>query len=465
MDLARLFEAQHAASRRSSPGYRERVSALRGLEKSLLQHKDSIVEAAFEDFGGRAPEETLALELFPVLNEIRHAVRHLYRWMKPFPASVPWQFWPARARIYYQPLGVVGVMAPWNYSLLLSLGPVVGALAAGNAVMVKPSEGAPCMAELLQTIVANAFPPEKAVVITGGVDIADAFSRLSFDHLLFTGSTRVGRLVMRAASENLTPVTLELGGKSPALIHPSYPLKRAAERIIAGKLYNAGQTCVAPDFVLVDKPRAHEFVRLLREAAAQLYPTLVANPDYTRIINVSQYRRLASLVEHASAVGARVSVINPASELCNEVNRVFPPTIVESIPKESTLLDEEVFGPILPVVTYRSTDAAIDFCNNFPRPLAFYYFDTSKSRIRDVLSRTMSGGGTINGCVFHLGIPDLPFGGVGPSGMGSYHGFAGFSTFSHAKGFLIQGRWTPLSLLRPPFNPTARRIIRFLLGT
>ncbi len=460
-DLRRRFDTQREAFRRRTPGYRDRIDALRRLEKALLARKADIIQAIDEDFGGRAAEETVALELFPVLNEIRYAVAHLKHWMAPRHASVGWQFWPARARVVYQPRGVVGILSAWNYPLFLSLAPVAGALAAGNHVMLKPSELAPRKAELIRSMMAELYRPEYVTVVVGDSRVASDFASLPFDHLLFTGSARIGKLVMKAASENLTPVTLELGGKCPALVHPDYPVRRAAERILTGKLYNAGQTCVAPDYALVSQERVLDFVTAAREVVIAMYPKLVQNPDYTRIISVPHYRRLRALVDSAKA---EVVEINPAAEACNEENRVFPPTLLLNTPDDAASMQEEIFGPILPIVPYATLDDAIEYINARPHPLAFYYFDENGRRVEEVLSRTTAGGATVNDCVFHVGQPCLPFGGVGASGMGHYHGFDGFETFSKKKGVFLQSRWTPLGLLRPPYGPIARRLLRFIVG-
>jgi coniferyl-aldehyde dehydrogenase len=463
-DLRGCFESQRSAFRKSPPGYRRRIEALRSLERVLLNHKDDLIASISADFGGRASEETLALELAPALNEIRHALHNLKRWMEPRHAAVGWQFWPARARVMYQPLGVVGILSAWNYPLFLSIGPMIGAIAAGDHVMVKPSELAPQTAELIRSMVAEIYPPEYATVLTGDAAIAAEFARLPFDRLLFTGSERVGRLVMKSASENLTPVTLELGGKSPALIHLDYPLRTAVERILTGKLYNAGQTCVAPDYVLLPADHKDEFLKLSRELVSGMYPQLVANQDYTSIINAKQYQRLASLREDARRRGAQVVEINPSDEKSDEANRVFPPTLLLDVNDDMQIMQEEIFGPLLPIVLYKALDEAIQYINARPHPLALYYFDYNGKRIRRVLDETAAGGVTVNDCMFHVGQPNLPFGGVGPSGMGAYHGFDGFETFSKKKGVLLQSRWTPLSLLRPPYGANAHRILRFIVG-
>jgi coniferyl-aldehyde dehydrogenase len=464
MMLARTLDAQRASFRGKIRSYRDRIAALRALERALLDHKEHIVRAISKDYNGRAAEETLALELVPTLGEIRDARKHLKGWMEPRAVPVDWQFWPGRARIEMQPKGVVGILGAWNYPLFLTIGPAAGAIAAGNHVMIKPSELAPSTGALLEEIIAKTFPPDYITVVNGGPEVAQEFSSLPFDHLLFTGSTRVGKLVMKAAAENLTPVTLELGGKSPALVHPDYPLETAAERILTGKLYNAGQTCVAPDYVLLRTDRLEKFVVTAGESVIRMYPKLVANPDYTRIIDAAHYRTLAALVADAVQKGAQAIPINTANEACNEENRVFPPTLLLGVTDQMTVMQQEIFGPILPVVPYDTLDSAIDYINARPHPLALYYFDLKASRVKDVLARTSAGGVTVNDCVFHVGQCGLPFGGIGPSGMGHYHGIHGFETFSKQKGIFLESRWTPLSLLRPPYSNLARRILGFLMG-
>ena len=462
--LRAILDAQRAAFRKKNPSYDDRIRALRALERAVIARKVEIAKVISDDFGGRAHEETLSLELFPLVNEIRHAARSLKRWMEPRFADTPWQFWPARSQVIYQPVGVVGILAAWNYPLFLSFGPLAGAIAAGDHAMLKPSELAPRAAELMAKIVAELYPPEYIAVVTGDGEKAAEFTHLPFDHILFTGSERVGKEVMKAASENLTPVTLELGGKSPALIHSSYSIKTAAARILAAKLYNAGQTCVAPDYVLLPRDRQTEFVDAAKEAVAGMYPRLAANPDYTHIVNARHYERLKNLVEDARRKGSGVVEMNPASEALDESARVFPPTLLLNCSDEMTAMNEEIFGPVLPVVVYSTLDEAVEYINARPHPLSMYYFDNNRKRVRDVLARTLAGGVTVNDCVLHVGQPNLPFGGIGPSGMGQYHGFDGFVTFSKKKGVFLQSRWSPVSFLRPPYGPLARRILKFLIG-
>jgi coniferyl-aldehyde dehydrogenase len=317
--------------------------------------------------------------------------------------------------------------------------------------MLKPSEVTPRTADAIAALVASLLPAEYVTCVTGGPDVASEFSSLPFDHLLFTGSTRVGQMVMQSATSNLTPVTLELGGKSPAIVHDSFPLTLAVERIMAGKLYNAGQTCVAPDYMLLPQGQEAAFEQEARRVVASLYPTLTA-PDYTRIISRAHYERLLSAVDDAAEKGARVVALNPGAEHATVENKVFPPTLVFAPTDAMTLMQQEIFGPVLPVVLYRTLDDAIAFVNARPRPLALYYFDDDLRRANDVLARTMSGGATINDCIFHLAQYNLPFGGVGPSGMGQYHGFDGFVTFSKKRGVMVQSRWSPTSLARPPWG-------------
>jgi coniferyl-aldehyde dehydrogenase len=462
-ELRALLEQQRAAFSLSPPDYRKRLASLKSLEQVLLENQSEIVRAIDEDFGGRARQETLALELAPLVDSIRHTTRHLARWMKPQKVRAGINFFAAKARILHQPLGVIGIIGAWNYPVLLTLSPLVDAIAAGNHGMLKPSELAPRTAELLKTIIAAIFPREYIAVVTGDASVAAAFSSLPFDHLLFTGSTRVGKLIMRAASENLTPVTLELGGKSPAIVHPEFPLRTAVERILTGKLYNAGQTCLAPDYLFVHESQRDKFIEFSRRVAQELYPTWFQNSDYTRIISRSHYDRLTGYVEDAIARGARAVPLGTKTEDCNSENRVFPPVALLDVNDSTRVMQEEIFGPILPILTYRKIDEAIKYVNDHPRPLALYYFDYDANRTAQVLQSTISGGVTVNDVIFHIAQNNLPFGGIGPSGMGHYHGHAGFETFSSKKGVLIQSRFSTLSFLRPPYNRTTDRVIRFLL--
>ncbi|HEU0030352.1 MAG TPA: coniferyl aldehyde dehydrogenase [Kofleriaceae bacterium] len=454
-ELARLLDAQRAAFGRGAPDHGHRMRALAALRDGVHARQDELVTAISEDFGGRAREETLMLELFPLYDQIRHARRHLRSWMRRRDVGSTWFLQPSRAFYQYQPLGVVGVIGAWNYQLYLTLAPVVDAIAAGNHVMMKPSEVTPRSAAVISRIVADAFSPDYVTCVTGGVDVASAFSELPFDHLFFTGSTRVGQLVMQAAARNLVPVTLELGGKSPTIIHDSYPLGRAVDRIMTGKLYNAGQTCVAPDYILLPEGREAAFEAEARRAVAALYPQLAENTDYTRIVSRRHVQRLHGLVADALGKGARVVPLADEPRTITEDDKLVAPTLIFGPTDEMTVMHEEIFGPLLPVRTYRTLDEAIAYVNARPRPLALYYFDDDRGRQDDVLARTMSGGVTINDCIYHLVQHELPFGGVGPSGMGAYHGFDGFVTFSKKRPVMVQRRIAGTSMLHAPWR--ARR--------
>jgi coniferyl-aldehyde dehydrogenase len=460
--LRQLLDAQRSAFARGAPDYRRRIKALHALRHALSTYREDFADALNADYGGRAREETLLLEIFPLLDQIRHATRHLKSWMKPRRVRASWFLLPSRVHIVHQPLGVVGVIGAWNYELLLTLGPLIDALAAGNHVMLKPSEITPRTAELLASIIDEYFDPEYVTTVIGGPGVGVAFASMPFDHLIFTGSTRVGHLVMRAASDNLTPVTLELGGKSPAIVHDGFPLETALKRILVGKLYNAGQTCVAPDYLLIPAGREHDVEVMAKAILPSIYPSLVANRDYTRILSEEHYQELSSWKDAAASGGAHVVELNPGGEACTPENGVFPPTLVFRPPEDSQLMCREIFGPILPVVTYRRLDDAIAFVNARPRPLALYYFDSDDRRIARVVRETISGGVLINDVVVHLGQHNLPFGGVGPSGMGHYHGVHGFRAFSKQKGVMVQSRWPPTQLFAPPYSERRGLIERLL---
>jgi coniferyl-aldehyde dehydrogenase len=458
-----MLQAQRAAFARQPATLGRRREALRALRTALWERRDALVEAVSRDYGGRAPEETLALEIFVLLDQLRHAERHVARWMRRRRVPGSWFLLPAGAFIEVQPLGVVGIVGAWNYPVLLTLGPLVDALAAGNHALVKPSELVPHTASAIAALLADAFPPEHVTTVLGGPEVAEAFCRLPLDHLLFTGSTRVGRSVMAAAAEHLVPVTLELGGKSPAIVHDSYPIARAAERIIGAKLLNAGQTCVAPDYVLLPAGRVGAFEAAVRTAVAERYPRFVGNPDYTRIVSERHLERLHGLVADARARGAAVVELRGDEDAPTPGERLVYPTLILGATPEMAVMQEEIFGPLLPVVAYDALDDALAFVNARPRPLALYYFDDDRRRQDHVLAGTMSGGVTFNDCMLHLAQHHLPFGGVGPSGMGCYHGRHGFETFSVQRAVMVQGRWSAASLLAPPYAGRAGQLIRLML--
>lgn len=461
-DLAPTLEHLRQAQAAKIPDFTQRRDDLRRLREVFKARMDEMVAAVGADFGSRSRHETLLTDAMTVLAEIDHTLRHLRRWMRPQRKSVDWLFLPARAQMRFQPLGVVGVISPWNYPVNLALVPLVSAIAAGNHVYLKPSEHAPRTSDFLASLLAEVFPADRVAVALGGADVAAAFSALPFDHLFFTGSTAVGRHVMAAAAANLTPVTLELGGKSPAILAPGYPLATAAARIATGKWLNAGQTCIAPDYVLVPRESRDAFAEALRNEVGARYPQLDENPDYTRIVNEGQYRRLRALLDEARDKGATVLPLREIDPAKAEAERLIAPTLVLDPPADSRLMREEIFGPILPLVSVDSVDAAIDYVNARERPLALYHFDLDRGRTERVLDGTVAGGVCVNDTILHIAQSSLPFGGVGPSGMGAYHGLEGFMTFSKRKPVFYQSRLSSMALFKPPYRGLADRLAKFL---
>jgi coniferyl-aldehyde dehydrogenase len=438
-----------------------RIERLTKLEAVVKQNQDRIADALQADFGSRSRAETALSEIMPTIAACKHARRHLRGWMRPQRRAVGMNFKPASNRVEYTPLGVVGVVAPWNYPVYLTLGPLVDVLAAGNRCMIKPSELTPAVSALLAKMMSDIFPPEEVVVVQGDVAVGRAFTALPFDHLVYTGSTNVGREVMRAAAEHLVPVTLELGGKSPVIVADDYDAIKAAQSIAVGKFFNAGQTCVSPDYALVKGDRAEGFARAVLGAAETMYPTLNGNPDYTAIISDRHHARLTALVAEAEAAGA--TVLRHRDTPRGNV-RHFPPTVVLDPPLDGRLMTDEIFGPVLPVVRVESVEAAVDFVNARPRPLALYAYTKDNITERHILDRTVSGGTTINGTMMHVGQDDMPFGGVGPSGMGAYHGREGFYTFSHARGVHKPGFISGFEMLKPPHAGRMRFALKALAG-
>lgn len=458
-EIDRIFESQRSAYKENpNPTAEERITHLKSLRKALVKHQEAIVAAIDEDFGCRSRDESLLAEIFPSVEGIRYAVRNVKKWMRPSRRKVGALFQPARARVIYQPLGVVGVIAPWNYPVYLTIGPLTGALAAGNRVMIKMSEYTPRTAAVVKKMLQEIFDENRVAVITGEADVGAAFSKKAWDHLLFTGSTMVGRHVMRAASENLTPVTLELGGKSPAIIGRFVPMQDAAERIAFGKLFNVGQTCVAPDYVLCPRHRKDAFVEAFREAVAGMYAKMAENPQYTAVINEKQHERLQGLLRDAAEKGAQILEVNPAGEKFANT-RKMPIHLVMDGSDEMKVMQDEIFGPILPVVLYDSLRDAVDYVNQRPRPLALYFFDYDKEKVDYVITNTHSGGVVINDTLAHVAQDDMPFGGVGDSGMGQYHGHEGFLTFSKAKGVLFKPRFNSTRLIYPPYGRWIHKLI------
>lgn len=464
-DMAGLLERQRAAFLNDGPpSLGERKKWLKRLRDVVLAHRSALGEAVSADFGHRSRHETEIMELVGVVQSIDYLTRNLRRFMRCERRHVDLFYRSGRAYVHYQPKGVIGVMAPWNYPISLTLIPLATALAAGNRAMLKPSELTPRTSELMQRMLASVFPAEEVAVVLGGPQVGAAFSALPFDHLLFTGSTPVGRKVMQAASDNLVPVTLELGGKSPAIVAQGHVNDRTIGSLVFGKLSNSGQTCVAPDYALVHENDVETFVERFGAAVARAYPAGPTGDDYTSIVNDRHYERLKGLIDDARRLGARVIETGALPETAIARPRTLAPTLVVGATDDMAVMQEEIFGPILPVRTYRTIDDVIEYVNARARPLALYYFGERDADCASLLARTTSGNVGINNTMIHVAQDDLLFGGVGPSGMGAYHGIEGFRAMSHAKGVFEQGRWALPSLLRAPFGRLAELALRSVLG-
>ncbi len=451
--LRAALERQRAAFMADmAPALGVRLERLARLRAMLKSHEAEIIAAINDDFSGRARQQTQLADLMMVMQAISLASKHLKSWMKTQKARTQFNYWPGSNRIMRQPLGVIGIVSPWNYPLNLALSPAVGALAAGNRVMIKPSEFTPKFSALLHEAIGKTFAPEEMLVVIGGADVGKAFVELPFDHLVFTGSTAVGRAVATAAARNLTPVTLELGGKSPAVIDASAAITTAARSIAHGKLFNGGQTCIAPDYVLVPEQQEDAFVQAFRAAAAQQYPRFADNADYTAIISEAHLSRLDALVADAAAKG--VHVIRLAEEPHAPTSRRFAPVMILNPTDDMRVMQEEIFGPILPVVRYGTMADAIAKINSKDRPLSLYWFGTDTASRDLLLHHTVAGGVTINDCMMHFAQENAPFGGVGPSGQGSYHGEWGFLTFTKQTQVYYQSPRSLMPLLYPPYGKT-----------
>ncbi|MBK8014783.1 MAG: coniferyl aldehyde dehydrogenase [Deltaproteobacteria bacterium] len=463
--VGRAFDVLREAHRAEPyPSHRTRIEKLANLHAFLKDEAETIADTISADFGSRSRHETRLLEVFKCLERIRYIQRNLETWMRPSGRAVPVTMLPGRAKIHYVPLGVVGVIAPWNYPVQLSVVPTAYAIAAGNRVLLKPSEFVPRTSALLAERLSSLLGSQWVQVVTGGPSVAEAVARSPLDHLIFTGSTAVGRRVMRAAAENLVPLTLELGGKSPCLVHPTFPVRKAAERIAYAKWLNGGQTCVGPDYVLIHEDMKNAFVEAMVRVTERFYPTLAENPDYTAVISERHVARLTDLVRDAEGKGAKKTEINPAGELFPTALGKFVPTILTDVREDMAVMQEEIFGPVLPVLSYRNLAEALAYIAERPKPLAFYYFDLDPNRVDMVLEATQSGGASINDVGLQWAVDDLPFGGVGPSGMGAYHGVDGFSNLSHKRSVFYQAKLNATGLANPPFGAKADRILKFLIG-
>jgi coniferyl-aldehyde dehydrogenase len=442
-----------------------RAARLKALARVLIDQRERIAAAISADFGHRSRHETELLEIFPALEGLRHALRHGRAWMRPRRSAVSMWFQPASAAVVPQPLGVIGIIVPWNYPLYLLIGPLTSALVAGNRAMVKLSEFTPSFGALMAELLPPALGSDVVRIVNGDAEVAAAFSALPFDHLLFTGSTAVGRRVMAAAAERLVPVTLELGGKSPAIITAETcadekRFANAVARIIAGKVLNAGQTCIAPDYVLLPRAAMDRFIAQAQAVLGKQYRDGAAGADYSGIVSDKHFARLQQLLDQAVSGGAKASlVMGPAKP----GQRKMPLTIVTDCPGDARAMQEEIFGPVLPLVACETVDEAVAFVNSLPHPLALYLFDDSRARQERVLQGALAGGVSINETLLHVAQDDLPFGGVGASGMGHYHGQFGFDTMSNLKPVFRQSRLNGTGLLAPPYGATLSWMLKLML--
>ena len=461
-DLNATLERLRAAQRKG--GIPDAALRKRRLQKAvdlLVDHQDAIVRALDQDYAGRPEVLTLASELMMPISHLKDAIKHLDKWMKPERRKVafPLGLFGARAELRYQPKGVVGIMSPWNFPIAMIMNPLATALAAGNRVMIKPSEFNPATAELLAELFPKYFEEDEVVVVTGGPEVGAAFSALPLNHILFTGATSIGRKVMEAASRNLTPVTLELGGKSPTIVGRSADLTDTAARIASGKANNAGQVCLSPDYVFVPNESLEAFVDTCRETFRTQFPTVLGNADYTAMINDRHYARMQMYLDEARSSGVRVE--NMGTEEPKDGDRRIPVHVVVNPGDDLTLMTDEIFGPILVVKGYDQLGECIDFINARPTPLGLYYFGKDDAEKEQVLSNTLSGGVTVNEVIMHVSCVDLPFGGVGDSGIGHYHGREGFKTFSHARGVFTEGKLNLAKLggALPPYGDRAKKML------
>ncbi len=459
-EAQRVLNAQRTAFLRNPyPEIGERRENLLKLEQILVRNQEAIAEAISRDFGNRAIQESKLLELFLSIDGFRYCRKHLKKWMKPQSRDVSIWFAGAQNRLFPQPKGVVGVVAPWNYPLFLVMGPLASAMAAGNRCMVKMAANSSNLCTLLHKLIGEQFG-EDTLAILPGVRGSE-FSSLPFDHLIFTGSADTGRSVMKAAAENLTPVTLELGGKSPAIVARDFDIKLAASRMLFAKFMNAGQTCVAPDYAFVPAGQVDSFVAESQNILARRYPD-IGNGQYTSIIDDDSFDRLFATLADAEAKGATLVNLAPGKQP-DRATRLFPPHLVLNPGDDTIIMREEIFGPLLPVRSYKTLDEVIDYINRHDRPLGLYLFSDDKSVQERVMKNTLSGGVSINECSFHVAQHDLPFGGIGASGMGHYHGHEGFLEFSKMRPVFSQFRYSALPLLYPPYGKVFERLYSLMI--
>ncbi len=459
-EAQRVFKLQREAYlRHPYPTYEERRANLDKLERILVDNSTAIAEAINADFGHRAFEESMIAELFTSVDGLRDTRKHLRKWMRPQRRHVSVLFATASNRVIPQPKGVVGVVSPWNYPLFLTISPLTSILAAGNRAMVKMASNSQHLCRLLADKCRAVFP-EDMLAILPGVRAQD-FSTLPYDHIIFTGSADAGRTVMRSAAESLTPVTLELGGKSPTIVCDDFDVDEAASRVLYAKLLNAGQTCLAPDYLLVPEGKRDQFVAAAKRVVPERYPD-TNQPSYTSVIDDKSYRRLRATLEDARQKGAQIVPLVPGMTFNDELRKI-PPHLVLDVTDDMVILQEEIFGPLLPIKTYKTLDEVIAYVNGKDRPLGFYVFTNDKATEDKLLYSTISGGVSINNCMLHVAQHDMPFGGVGASGMGHYHGHEGFLEFSKLRPVFTNPRLSLLHLFYPPYTKMHRRVLGFLI--
>lgn len=453
-----LIELRSCYLNEPAPSYEARVEHLKSLKAAILSYQEQLVDALSRDYGNRSIDDSMISDILPCINNINYSLKHLKKWMKPSSRHAGLLLSPAKIKVHYQPLGVVGIIVPWNFPVMLSVGPLITALAAGNRAMIKLSEFTPETNQVIKAMLSSIFDSKHVVCVEGEAEVAAEFSSLPFDHLLFTGSTTVGRHVMRAAADNLTPVTLELGGKSPVIVADDIDMTIAVERMIYGKCLNSGQICVAPDYVLVPRTKLDSFIQAYKKKFTSMYGQVSDNKDYGSVINQRQFDRIMQVLDDAKSKGA--GIISANDEAINADKRKMPTQLICNANDEMLVLQDEIFGPLLPIIPYDNIDEAINYVNQRPRPLALYLMSFDKETQQHVLNHTHSGGVCINEAVFHVAADDAPFGGIGPSGMGHYHGKEGFLTFSHAKTVLSRGKYLNTGkLVHPPYGGFIQRLL------
>ncbi|RJG42572.1 coniferyl aldehyde dehydrogenase [Motilimonas pumila] len=462
-ELAAALERQRAYfNDNNHPTLAQRRAKLDALQQAIISHKDAITQAVAQDFGKRSALDTQIADIAPSLHLLKYCNKNLSRWMTPVRRKPGISLSPAKLRVHYQPLGVIGIIVPWNFPIGLALSPLITAIAAGNTAMLKMSEFTPATNQVIKELLAQAFASDQVAVVEGDVEVASRFSKLAFDHLIFTGSTEVGKHIMRAAAENLTPVTLELGGKSPTVIAPDFDITDAVERIAFSKSLNAGQVCVAPDYILLPKQKVSAFISAYKHYFNTLYPLGIHSEDYTSVVNNRQYQRLKSVIEDAKQHGAVVHTVT--EQALDDINHRMTPHLIEQVSDEMQVMQQELFGPVLPIIPYEDIQQAHAFISARPRPLALYLMSFDESVQRFFIEHSHSGGMCINDSLVHVAAEDAPFGGIGPSGMGHYHGIEGFKTLSHAKTVLTRGKTNYTKMLHPPHNTWFKKCLAKVLN-